>query len=143
MHGHCSGSQVESWPLGHGSKQPPKTRIIFVFGSNLMGIHGKGSALYARNKYGAKLGVGKGRTGDAYAIPTKKSPYDLHALPLREIAVYVQEFLQYAREHPELEFHVVAIGTGNAGLLHEQVAPLFRGAPGNCQFPSEWEKYVT
>ena len=45
--------------------------MIFVFGSNLAGRHGAGAALYAARKYGAKYGVGVGRTGDAYALPTK------------------------------------------------------------------------
>ncbi len=44
---------------------------IFVFGSNLLGIHGAGAAKTARLNYGAKNGGGFERTGDAYAIPTK------------------------------------------------------------------------
>ena len=44
---------------------------IFVFGSNLAGRHGKGAALFARQERGAIYGVGQGRTGNAYAIPTK------------------------------------------------------------------------
>lgn len=125
-----------------GSMELPGTSVakrkkIFVFGSNLQGIHGKGSALIARHKYGAQLGIGIGRTGDAYAIPTKKTPYKV--LPLKDVAKYVADFIQYANDHQELEFHVVAIGTGNAGFTHEQIAPLFHGAPGNCCFPREWE----
>ena len=45
---------------------------IFVFGSNLAGRHGAGSALHAAKRYGAQRGIGEGRTGDAYAIPTMK-----------------------------------------------------------------------
>jgi len=47
------------------------TREIFIFGSNEAGRHGKGAALHARQHHGAEYGVGVGRTGDAYAIPTK------------------------------------------------------------------------
>ena len=38
---------------------------IFVFGSNLAGIHGGGAARVAFKQYGAKWGVGEGRTGDS------------------------------------------------------------------------------
>lgn len=47
---------------------------IFVFGSNLAGRHGKGAALSALHYHGAEYGVGIGRTGQAYAIPTKRKP---------------------------------------------------------------------
>jgi hypothetical protein len=107
---------------------------IFVFGSNLEGVHGKGSALTARHSHGAEVGVGVGRTGQSYAIPTKRTWRWGDELELGEINGYVQGFLDYARKHPELMFDIVAIGTGNAGFTDEQIAPLFHGAPGNCNF---------
>lgn len=114
---------------------------ILVFGSNLKGFHGAGSAYVAHNSWGAEWGVGVGRTGFAYAIPTKYYPSrDPKAvIPLEKIEVYVRAFIIYALAHPELIFDVVAIGTGYAGYKHEQIAPLFHGAPGNCVLPREWE----
>jgi len=112
---------------------------IFVFGSNRKGIHGAGSAKAAVESHGAQFGVGEGRTGDAYAIPTKETPYRLRSL--RDIQVSVDAFLQYAREHQELKFQVVRIGCGLAGYRDEQMAPLFSGAPGNCGFDFCWQKY--
>jgi hypothetical protein len=44
--------------------------LVYVFGSNLGGIHGKGAALEALQWYGAKLGKGGGYMG-RYALPTK------------------------------------------------------------------------
>lgn len=110
---------------------------IFVFGSNLQGIHGAGAALTARHKYGAKLGAGVGRTGNSYAIPTKRTPYD--SLSLEDIAVYVKAFLNHATQHPELEFLITPIGTGRAGYTHQDIAPMFHGAPSNCILPKEWK----
>lgn len=110
--------------------------MIFVFGSNLQGIHGAGAALHARKFYGARWGEGIGRTGDAYAIPTKKTPYE--SLPLDQIQLYVTDFLQYAREHPESQFKITAIGTGLAGYKHQEIAPMFKNAPGNCTRPDAW-----
>lgn len=43
---------------------------IFVFGSNLAGMHGGGAARVAHRYFGAEWGVGVGSTGQTYAIPT-------------------------------------------------------------------------
>lgn len=114
--------------------------MIFVFGSNLAGRHGKGAALEARSIWGAKYGVGRGRTGDAYAIPTKDE--QLGSLALAHIEREVQEFVEYARYHKELKFIVTRIGCGLAGYTNEQIAPMFRGAPSNCEFSPEWESFL-
>lgn len=106
---------------------------IFVFGSNLAGIHGAGSAAAAMNKHGAVWGVGVGRTGNAYAIPTKAANV-WTILSLEEIKKHVDDFIQYANEHPELHFDIVAVGCGLAGYTMEQIAPLFINAPDNCNF---------
>lgn len=109
---------------------------IFVFGSNMAGIHGKGSALEARKKYGAKSGVGVGRTGNAYAIPTKNSRFEVLSLDL--IKYYVLAFLVYARLHPELTFKCVAIGCGLAGYTPAQIASFFLNSPPNVILPTEF-----
>lgn len=113
---------------------------IFVFGSNLAGIHGAGAALYAKKHYGAKQRVGIGRTGNSYAIPTKDQ--QIMTLPLNVIEIYVKQFLEYAKEHNELEFLVTAIGTGLAGYSHSDIAPFFKNSPSNCELPKEWSEYV-
>ena len=126
----------QKWKIEMEERYKRNRHKIFVFGSNLAGRHGKGSALAAKKYYGAKTGVGFGRTGNAYAIPTKDS--DLRSLPLKTIREYVTEFLRYASEHPELEFFVVAIGTGLAGYKHEDIACMFKDAPDSCELPPEW-----
>jgi hypothetical protein len=113
---------------------------IFVFGSNERGAHGKGAALHARKVYGAEYGVGRGRTGDAYALPTKDR--FIQSLPLETIRANVEEFLAYARANPELEFLVTRVGCGLAGYKDEQIAPMFRGHPKNCVMPDLWKKYL-
>jgi hypothetical protein len=47
-----------------------KPNEIFVFGSNLAGVHGGWSARAARLKFGAVKGQGVGLQGQLYAIPT-------------------------------------------------------------------------
>lgn len=97
---------------------------IFVFGSNLLGIHKKGAALEALNKHGAILGQGIGLQGNSYAIPTKQSP--ARSLDLVQINKFVADFLNYAYYTPEHVYHVTKIGCGLAGWDASQIAPMFR-----------------
>lgn len=124
-----------------------KKKRIFVFGSNLAGRHGAGAALHAKQQYGAVYGVGEGRTGDAYAIPTKGLRFEI--LPVGLICAAVATFLQYAKDnYDELEFVMTEVGCGLArgGLSLEerraQIAPLFRGATDNIIMPEEWKRFL-
>lgn len=94
---------------------------VFVFGSNLEGMHGGGAALLAYNKFGAVWGQGTGLQGKSYAIPTMHGGVDT-------IAPYVDEFIAFARQHKELKFLVTEIGCGIAGFTVMEIAPLFRDA---------------
>lgn len=106
-----------------------KRREIFVFGSNLAGRHGKGSAYKALKSHGAVRGRGIGIQGNSYAIPTKDA--QMQVLPLERIERYVDGFLRFAQTHPDWRFRVVEIGCGFAGYEPKQIAPLFAGAPEN------------
>lgn len=117
------------------------SKEIFVFGSNLAGMHGAGSALAAVEEHGAILGVGVGRQGNSYAIPTKGQYFEI--LPIKLIRLYVEQFIQYAEEHPELTFNVVAIGCGYAGFQPDDIAPMFANAPKNCKLPVSFEAVLS
>ena len=95
----------------------------------------------ARRQYSAQPGVGIGRTGYAYALPTKDR--QLCTLPLPAIATQVDTFLEYARQHPHLTFQVTRVGCGLAGYQDHQIAPLFAGAPANCQLPQGWPQLAS
>lgn len=109
---------------------------IFVFGSNLAGRHGAGSAKAAVQHHGAIYGCSMGKQGNSYAIPTKDR--NLQVLPLAFIEEHVAAFLEYALAHPEWQFDVVAIGCGLAGYKPEQIAPMFAGASNNVHLPKEF-----
>ena len=110
---------------------------IFVFGSNEVGKHGLGAAKYAVEHHGAIWGVGEGRQGDSYGIPTKDGM--IKPLPLNSIKEYVRRFVQFARRNNTLTFEVTRIGCGLAGYTDQQIAPMFSNAPKNCLFPQEWQ----
>ena len=94
---------------------------IFVFGSNLQGAHGGGAARAACKHFGAIWGQGIGLQGQSYAIPTMQGP-------VSSIKPYVDEFIDFARKHPEYEFLVTRIGCGIAGFKDADIAPLFKDA---------------
>ncbi|MBQ0917021.1 hypothetical protein KBW71_01070 [Hydrogenophaga aromaticivorans] len=124
-------------PRFHPDNTTPKgDGWIWVFGSNLAGRHGKGAAKVAKVNFGAAYGVGRGRTGLAYAIPTKDA--HLQVLSLSNVELTVAEFLRYASTHPELRFFVTRVGCGLAGFTDDQIGPLFAVAPMNCSLPIEW-----
>ena len=110
--------------------------VYFVFGSNEMGVHGKGSALVAAKMYGARRGVGEGLSGRSYAIPTKKTPRVF--MTLGEVRRGVERFKKYAEENPDKEFFLTKIGCGNAGFTEEQIKPMFEHCPPNVQKPEGW-----
>lgn len=108
---------------------------IFVFGSNLAGMHGGGAARVARLRFGAVLGNGVGIQGQSYAIPTMQGGVET-------IRPYVNDFVAYAQQHPDQQFLVTPIGCGIAGFEPEDIAPLFQGAKvvKNISLPeSFWE----
>lgn len=100
---------------------------IFVFGSNMSGIHGAGAAKLALNKFGAKLYQGIGFQGQSYAIPTKDFTV-LKSLTIDEISLFVDKFTHFAQANPFLTFLVTEIGCGYAGYSPENIAPLFKKA---------------
>ena len=96
---------------------------VFVFGSNLAGMHGGGAAYAALRHFGAVMGQGVGLQGQSYAIPTMQGGVET-------IRPYVDDFIDFARQHQELTFLVTRIGCGIAGFRDEEIAPLFKAALG-------------
>ena len=97
---------------------------VFAFGSNLAGMHGGGSARMAHMLFGAKMGQGVGMQGQSYAIPTMQD--DINTIR----PYYVEQFIQYAEEHPELFFYITHIGCGIVGFQDKETAPLSAHAVG-------------
>ncbi len=106
---------------------------VFVFGSNLAGYHGGGAARYAYDHFGAVWGQGVGPQGQCYAIPTMQGP-------VHTIKPYVDDFIEYAKQHPLNRFLLTRIGCGIAGFRDEEIAPLFAEALNipNIAVPREW-----
>lgn len=112
---------------------------VFVFGSNWQGFHGGGAARMAYEKSGAVWGKGVGLYGQSYAIPTMQGGVET-------IKPYVDDFLQFAIVHNELDFLVTEIGCGIAGFTPKEIAPLFFKAIENdirnVFLPASFMKYM-
>jgi hypothetical protein len=116
---------------------------VFVFGSNLSGFHGAGSAGYAMRGIAANtwrddvnfraimsgknpdkrglwavFGVGRGfqvgLTGRSYAIPTVERPGFQGIVTEAFFLEELRIFVAFARSHPELIFRVVKLGANRA-----------------------------
>lgn len=110
---------------------------IFVFGSNLAGMHCGGAARVALEKFGAVMGQGVGPQGQSYAIPTMQGGVET-------IKPYVDQFIELAREWDQNTFYVTRIGCGIAGFKDEEIAPLFREALElyNVRLPESFVKII-
>ncbi len=107
---------------------------VFVFGSDLQGLHVGGAAHAAVLRFGAVIGKGVGMQGQSYAIPTVQGQsYATPTMlkPVDTIRPYVDDFIEYARQHKERLFLVTRIGCGKAGFKDEEIAPLFARAMGD------------
>lgn len=110
---------------------------IFVFGSNLEGMHMGGAARVAYDKFGAVWGQGVGIQGQSYAIPTMQGGVET-------IKPYVDEFINLAREWDQNTFYVTRIGCGIAGFTDEEIAPLFDEAYDlyNVRLPESFARII-
>lgn len=115
-----------------------KENEIFVFGSNLAGIHGAGAAKLAKDKFGAKLLVGHGMTGNCYAFPTKDQ--NIQTIALDIIPSFIYYLHSEIQRNPEKHFLVTKVGCGLAGYSVEEIAPLFKEfiCYENCSLPQEF-----
>ena len=93
---------------------------VFVFGSNIRGMHMGGAARIAYEQFGAEWGNGEGLQGQSYALPTMEG--------LENTKIAVNHFTECAKAHQELKFLVTPVGCGIAGYTPEEIAPMFSEA---------------
>lgn len=145
--GEVSGDAIQRRRY-HADGTLPTDGAVFVFGSNTSGRHGKGAAEVARLRFGAVRGVGAGRTGHSFAIPTKTEASrprfhgELETIPLEAIERHIRDFVAHAKASPGTAFFVTRIGCALAGYVDADIAPLFIDAPENCSFASDWKRFL-
>jgi len=144
---------------------------VFVFGSNLGGFHGAGSAGFASfgvsgNKwrhfdYAEKLdgwkgkwnvkGIGEGyqegTEGKSYALPTVRRAGDMQSLNKEQIQQNIQTLYTFAENKPNLEFLIAYRNDGSRllnGYAIEEMAKMFSFTkiPENIVFEEEFSKLL-
>lgn len=113
------------------------TNEVFVFGSNIQGMHIGGAARIAFDKFGAEWGNGEGLQGQSYALPTMGGVDNTTSAACT--------FTIFAKNHPELKFFVTPVGCGIAGYRPEEIAPMFKDAAklDNVYLPLSFWKILT
>jgi len=109
---------------------------IFVFGSNLAGIHAGGAAKQAHEQFGAIWGQGEGIQGQSYAFPTLTKSFK-KVTPVTLVCNATRLF-KCCEDNPDKEFLLTRVGCGIAGFQDEDIRPLFENHPNNLILPEEW-----
>jgi hypothetical protein len=133
-------------------ENPPQDKDWFVFGSNMDGRHGAGSARIAIDLFGAKYGQAVGPQGHSYAIVTKDLNASIHpSVSAQEIRFQVEIFYRYAwrifEKINDIKFYVAYKGKGfNLNYFSPaEMAMIFRtnDIPPSVVFEEEFAKLMT
>lgn len=124
-----------------------KPNQIFVFGSNLEGRHGRGSALVAKQRFGAIYGQAYGLQGQSYAIVTKDLTKKVHpSISSSYIIEQIKKLYEFAIKNTELEFIIIYSGTkiNLNGYSNQEMADMFSEfeIPKNIIFEYEFSKLL-
>ena len=114
-----------------------KSNQIFVFGSNLAGLHLGGAAKQAYESFGAIWGQGEGLQGQSYAFPTLDE--DFGKRDYKELIESRNKLYKSARENPQKEFLLTAVGCGISGYPVGVMKKLFENTPENITKPDEFK----
>lgn len=124
----------------------PDSDVIFVFGSNTEGRHGKGAAKIARQKFGAIYGEPIGLQGNSFAIVTKDLAKGLRSIPESRIIDQIKVLYQSAVCNPKKKYMIAyrtkADEVGLNGYSGLEMLKMFLNAgeiPENIYFSQEWK----
>ena len=97
---------------------------IFVFGSNTLGYHTGGASRMALNRLGAIWGQAESLKGHSNAISVDYGKGRVAP----DIKFNVHKFIEFAKEHPDMQFLVTRVGCGIAGFTDIEMVEYFKEA---------------
>ena len=109
---------------------------IIVFGSNLNGDHAGGLARVCADKFGAEHGVGEGRTGQCYALPTLGA--SMERVSAKELRLSVAKLVDFANQNTGNIILLTKVGCGIAGFKEDRIKNFFKDLPANIIKPKGW-----
>jgi len=113
-----------------------KENEIFIFGSNMKGLHIGGAAKQAYEQFGADWGIAEGLSGRTYAFPTLEPEMTQRGIKALERSR--DRLFATARALSEKTFLLTAVGTGIAQYEVAVMKKLFENPPSNIILPSEF-----
>lgn len=132
-----------------GKIKSVKPYQIFVFGSNTEGRHGKGSALFAKQKCGAIYGQSSGLQGNSYAIITKDLNKKIHPSISKEFIIeQIFELYEYATSDDGQKYDFIVAYSGTEVNLNnytnQEMADMFsfHSIPNNIVFEENFAKLL-
>jgi hypothetical protein len=120
---------------------------VFVFGSNPVGIQGKGSALFALKRgwcqRNERINNCLSKCGKSWGLVTIAYPGKKKSKTLDEIKSNIQKLYQHATQNPDKEFLIAYTGIKNYnlnGYTNQQLADCFnqKPIPNNIVFEEEF-----
>ena len=99
---------------------------IFVFGSKLGGFSKDGAAIFAYENFKADPKIDKGLSGQIYALPILDE--NGNKLSFEDIKKNFIEFFICCKEHLNLEFLLIKVGTGVGCFQYRIIADIFHDA---------------
>lgn len=134
-----------------------KENEVFVFGSNPEGRHGAGTAKIAKEKFGAEYGVGRGVTGQCWALPTKNLKpnyfekasgitYEIDgfkSISKEQITSNIKDLYDYAKDNSDKTFYIAYTyeGFNLNGYTGDEMFEMFTSneIPSNIVFNDTFE----
>lgn len=134
-----------------------KENEVFVFGSNPEGRHGAGTAKIAKERFGAEYGVGRGVTGQCWALPTKnlKPNYfekasgityevdGFKSISKEQIINNIKDLYDYAKDNSDKTFYIAYTyeGFNLNGYTGDEMFEMFTSneIPSNIVFNDTFE----
>lgn len=114
-------------------------KLIFVYGSNLAGVNGKGAANIAKRFLSAADGVGEGMASEfCYALPTKDK--NIQTRELSDVHISIDNLMSHALDNPTQQYMMTRVGCGLAGFCDEDILPHLGNIdiPKNVLLPGIW-----
>lgn len=115
-----------------------KPNEIICVGTNMLGQHAGGLALYAHEHFGLETGHYSGLCGQCYCIPTLDESFK--RLSLTKIHNYLLGLKLFALSHKDKTIYLTKIGCGIAGFSVEEIKSILPKFPENVILPVEFEQ---
>ena len=117
------------------------TQQIYVFNSQLTMAGDSASAQTALTFFGALGRIGRGWSGQSFALPMRDAQH--RTLRLDQIDHYIHDFKIYTVHHPQFEYYIADLNDSIQAIdIAHAVIRCFIGISDNVCFPATWQSII-